>query len=127
MHIESTNTKRYNTMKNEILDLIKETLVGDEKIDSSDVLYDLLDYSGSLHEIIDSHIDLYYYDLRIWAVENWEYVEEALEEGICEGVNEYHKMIQAGQYMALSEYARCFVDELFNDYNGVLFNKEVAS
>ena len=114
-------------MKNEILDLIKETLVGDEKIDSSDVLYDLLDYSGSLHEIIDSHIDLYYYDLRIWAVENWEYVEEALEEGICEGVNEYHKMIQAGQYMALSEYARCFVDELFNDYNGVLFNKEVAS
>ena len=114
-------------MKNEILDLIKETLVGDEKIDSSDVLYDLLDYSGSLHEIIDSHIDLYYYDLRIWAVENWEYVEEALEEGICEGVNEYHKMIQAGQYMALSEYARCSVDELFNDYNGVLFNKEVAS
>jgi len=127
MHIESTNTKRYNTMKNEILDLIKETLVGDEKMDCSDVLYDLLDYSGSLHEIIDSHIDLYYYDLRIWAVENWEYVEEALEEGICEGVNEYHKMIQAGQYMALSEYARCSVDELFNDYNGVLFNKEVAS
>lgn len=114
-------------MKNEILDLIKETLVGDEKMDCSDVLYDLLDYSGSLHEIIDSHIDLYYYDLRIWAVENWEYVEEALEEGICEGVNEYHKMIQAGQYMALSEYARCSVDELFNDYNGVLFNKEVAS
>ena len=114
-------------MKNEILDLIRETVVGDEKIDSSGVLYDLLDYSGILHEIIDSHIDIYYYDLRIWAVENWKYVEEALEEGICEGVNDYHNMIQAGQYMALSEDARRCVDELFNEYNGVLFNKGVVA
>ena len=111
-------------MKNEILDLIKETLVGDEKIDSSDVLYDLLDYSGRLHEIIGSQIDIYHYDLRVWAVENWMYVEDAIEEGICEGVNDYHNMIQAGQYIALSEDARCCVDELFNEYNGVLFNKE---
>ena len=114
-------------MKNEILDLIKETLVGDEEIDSSDVLFDLLDYSGRLHEIIDSQIDIYHYDLRIWAVENWKYVEDAIEEGICEGVNDYHKMIQAGQYIALSEDARCCVDELFNEYNGVLFNKEVTA
>ena len=113
-------------MKNEILDVIKEIVVGAEKIDSSEVLYDLLDYSGEIHEIIDSHIDIYNYDLRVWAVENWKYIEEALEEGICEGVNDYHKMIQAGQYIALSEYARCCVDELFNDYNGVLFNREVA-
>ncbi len=114
-------------MKNEILDLIKETVVGDEKIDSGEVLYDLLDYSGRLHEIIDSHIDIYHYDLRIWAVENWEHIEDAIEEGICEGVNDYHKTIQAGQYIALSEYARCCVDELFNEYNGVLFNREVTA
>jgi hypothetical protein len=122
-------------MKNEILDEIKETVVGDEKIDSSDVLYDLLDCYGGLHEIIDSHIDTYnfkksiftYSDLREWAVDNWKYVEDALEEGICEGVNDYHKMIQAGQYMALSEDARRCVDELFNEYNGVLFNKEVTA
>jgi len=113
-------------MENEILDLMKETLVGDEKMDCSDVLYDLLDYSGKLHEIIDSHIDLYHLDLRVWAVKHWKYVEDAIEEGICEGVNDYHKMIQAGQYMALSEYARCCVDVLFNEYNGVLFNREVA-
>ena len=113
-------------MKNEILDLIKETLVGDEKIDSSYVLYDLLDYSGRLHEIIASHIDIYYYDLRVWAVDNWKYVEEALEEGMCEGENDYHNMLQAGQYIALSEDARCCVDVLFNEYNGVLFNKEVT-
>ena len=113
-------------MKNEIVDLIKETLVGDEKIDSSDVLYDLLDYSGRLHEIIGSQIDIYHYDLRVWAVENWMYVEDAIEEGICEGVNDYHNMIQAGQYIALSEDARCCVDVLFNEYNGVLFNKEVT-
>ena len=114
-------------MKNEILDAIKEILVGDEKIDNSDVLYDLLDYSGILHEIIDSHTDVYHYDLRVWAVENWKYIEEALEEGICEGVNDYHKMIQAGQYIALSEYARFCVYELFNEYNGVLFNREVTA
>ena len=49
-------------------------------------------------EISDSSVDIYYHGLRQWAVENYQYIEEAMEEGLCEGVTDFHELIQRGQY-----------------------------
>ena len=90
-------------------------------------LYEHLDYSGRVHELIDSYIDIYYYDLRKWAVDGWMYVESAIDEGLCECIGDYHKLIQAGQYMRLREDAERYVEELYAEHDGIAFNVEVAS
>tara|TARA_R100001244_G_scaffold36527_1_gene33477 strand:- start:5985 stop:6353 length:369 start_codon:yes stop_codon:yes gene_type:complete len=103
-------------MKQDILDSIKH-----KKLDLSDYsdeheLYEAIDYDGSMNSIIDSEMDIYYYDIRKWAVDNWEYVEQAIEEGLCEGVSDYHKLIQSGQWVYYSEQAREAVEEIWSDY-----------
>lgn len=90
-------------------------------------LYDHLDYDGSVHELIDSSIDIYSYDLRKWAVDGWMYVESAIEEGLCEGVTDYDKLIQAGQYISLREDAWRYVEELYTELDGIAFNVEVTA
>ena len=70
-----------------------------------------------MHELIDSYIDIYYYDLRKWAVDNWEFVEEALNEGLCRCVSDYHKLIQMGQYVALKGEAYDIVKSIYDDFN----------
>ena len=114
-------------MKTDIKDLMTRTLCNahglhDCEFDDAWELYEHLDYDGSIHALIDSDIDIYYYDLRKWAVDNWQFVEEAIEEGLCEGVSDYHKLIQAGQYMRLREDAQRYVEELYDDQDGILFN-----
>jgi hypothetical protein len=114
-------------MKTDIKDLMTRTLcneVGmyDCEFDDAWELYEHLDYDGSIHELIDSSIDIYYYDLRKWAVDNWQFVEDAIEEGLCEGVSDYHKLIQAGQYLSLREDAQRYVEELYEDQDGISFN-----
>ena len=79
-------------------------------------LQEALDYDGTLHEIIDGMIDIYNYDLRLWAVDNWDKVEEALEEGLCDGVSDYHRLIMAGQYVHYREQAQEAIEELFTEY-----------
>lgn len=93
-------------MKHDLKDLISEKLTGDETFTDCWDLYEHLDYDGSVHELIDSNIDIYYYSLRQWAVDNWAYVEDAISEGLTEGCTDYHKLIQWGQYMQLCEEAR---------------------
>lgn len=46
-------------------------------------------------------IDIYYRDLREWAVDNWQWVEQAIDNGITD-TSDFHKMIQAGQYSSIS-------------------------
>ncbi len=114
-------------MKTDVRDLISEKLTGDETFTDHWELYDHLDYDGSMHELIDSSIDIYYHAIREWAVDNWEYVEEAISEGLTEGVSDYHKLIQWGQYVQLSEEAREAVEELYTELDGELFNVEVTA
>ena len=90
-------------------------------------LYEHLDYSGGVHEIIDSYIDIYNYDLRKWAVDNYRFVEDAIAEGMCEGVSDYHKLIQAGQYMHLREESEQFITELYAEHDGIAFNVEITA
>tara|TARA_B110000093_G_scaffold176834_1_gene212863 strand:+ start:558 stop:926 length:369 start_codon:yes stop_codon:yes gene_type:complete len=93
-------------------------------------LYEHLDYSGGVHEIIDSSIDIYYYDLRKWAVDNYQFIEDAIAEGMWERggrPTDYYKLIQAGQYMRLREDAERYVEELYAEHDGIAFNVEVTA
>jgi hypothetical protein len=114
-------------MKEDIRDLLLNNIDSRDEIANSGELYDHLDYAGGLHEIIDSHIDIYYYDLRKWSVDNWEWIEEAIASGIAGGDDDFHKLIQGGQYMALNQDAIEIVEELFQEYKNKLFKvTEVA-
>jgi hypothetical protein len=112
-------------MKEDIKDLLLNNIDKTDEFDDAHELYEHLDYDGSVHEIVDGAIDIYYYDLRKWCVNNYDYIERGLEEGFCEGVTDFHKLIQIGQYVQLDEMARQMVEELFKEYNGKLFNVEV--
>jgi len=119
-------------MKADIKELMNEKLMdgdGEYGYTFGDAweLYEHLDYSGGVHELIDSSIDIYYDDLRKWAVDGWMYVESAIDEGLCEGVTDYHKLIQAGQYMSLREDANQYIEDLFDELDGIAFNVEVTA
>ena len=103
-------------MKEDILEAIEEKGIILSEMADAHSLYEALDYDGRLHEIIDSYICIYYYELRSWAVDNWEFVEEAIDDGLCEGVSDYHKMIQAGQYVSLRQDALDAVESIYNDF-----------
>ena len=114
-------------MKDEMKDMMEYKLKGDETFADCHDLYEHLDYDGSVHWLIDGAIDVYYYDIRKWAVDNWAYVEDAMSEGLTEGVTDYHQLIQSGQYVKLSEEARAATEELYDELDGVLFNVEVTA
>lgn len=63
------------------------------------------DYSGHhyicdvISEIADSEIDIYTYNLFEWAKTNYEWIEEAIAQGLCDTSKpDVIKMLQAGQY-----------------------------
>ena len=114
-------------MKTDVKELISYKLEGDETFTDHWELYEHLDHDGSIQELVDSHIELYNYRLRRWAADNWEYVEQAISEGLTEGVSDYHKLIQLGQYVQLSEEAREIIEELYTELDGELFNVEVEA
>ena len=78
----------------------------------------LMDYdyiSDGMMELADSNVDIHYHDLRHWADENYPYIEEAMEEGICEGVTDFHRLIQLGQYQK-------FMSVLYENEKELYFN-----
>ena len=84
-------------------------------------LHEILDYDGSLHMLIDNQISIYNYDLRVWAVDNYDYIELAIDEGLTEDITDYHKLIQIGQYCyyrkRYNEAVEFFADVIIGDYN----------
>jgi len=114
-------------MREDIKDLMLNNVQTDDVLADSHDLFEHLDYDGGIHQLIDSSVDIYYYDLRKWAVDNYGFIEQAMEEGLCEGVTDFHALIQYGQYVQLSEEAREIIDDLYTEYDGKLFNvAEVA-
>lgn len=79
-----TNADLFNELELEEYDNINEG-----------ILQDAYDY---VHELADGRVDIYYYSIRKWAVDNWTHVENAMDEGMTEGVTDYHNLIQIGQY-----------------------------
>ena len=103
-------------MKQQILDLIEYKEINIADYDSAYDLYDELDYDGSVHELVDGNIDIYNRTLREWAVDNYGYVEDAIAEGLCEGETDFHKLIQAGQYIYFRNEANEAIEEIFNEF-----------
>lgn len=102
--------------KTEILEMVTDKEVDMTDINNDYELYDALDYDGSIHEMIDKNIDIYYHDLRQWAVDNYDYVEDAVNEGLVDTSDfDYHKAIQWGQYVYLREVANDALTEAFNE------------
>lgn len=72
--------------------------------------------SDRINELADSKVDIYYYDLRKWSVDNYSYIEDAINEGLTDTKNfDFHKAIQAGQFFAYSNEFYSMINE-FKDY-----------
>ena len=113
-----TQTKQSvtETMHSDINDLF-DLLVTDEKFDDAFDLYQHLDYAGRLHEIIDSHIDIYNYPLVQWVADsgNHIYVQDYIAEFMPPDSTTFYELIQGGQFLWLSEIARELVETLFSE------------
>ena len=81
-------------------------------------LYEALDYDGSIHELIDAAIDHCHYELRQWAVDNYCYIEDAMDEGLIDTSvpADFHRMIQTGQYVWLQTVAYDLVEAIFSEH-----------
>ena len=103
-------------MKEQIQDYIERNKLDLSEYSDSHDLYSAIDYDGTMHEIIDGQIDIYYYSLRQWAVDNYDYIEQAVDEGLVDTTEfDYHKAIQAGQYCYYSEQAKEIVEQIFEE------------
>ncbi len=116
------NTMYNDTFTSDVVHELEDHL--DSEVEDSHDLYELLDCRGVLHEFIDSAIDIYNHILRQWAVDNYEYIEQALEDGICAGITDFHDLIKLGQYhMYQQEMYQC-VEDIFNILDVLNFELE---
>mgnify|MGYP000864312793 FL=1 len=105
-------------VKRDLIEMLDEKDLGwiVEHFKEAHELHSHFENEFHLYEYVDGMVDIYNYDLRMWAVDQWEWVEDAVEEGLYEG-SDYHKMIMAGQYQYYSHAAMEAVWELFDDIN----------
>lgn len=91
-------------MKEQIKDLIEYKELNLDDYSDAWELYDDLDYDGSVHELVDGMIDIYYYDIRKWAVDNWEdacdWIGELID-SIYGELNDDDYDIQYGEYQII--------------------------
>lgn len=100
----------------DIKDLIKEMNLNLSDLTDQYDLRDKLDFDGSLHGLIDSAIDIYYYDLRKWAVDNYDEIDDAMDQGLAEEVTDFHKLIQIGQYNYLIKEADFMIGCIWDEF-----------
>tara|TARA_R110002073_G_scaffold69145_3_gene171631 strand:- start:4 stop:378 length:375 start_codon:yes stop_codon:yes gene_type:complete len=111
-------------MKQTILDAIEYKEINLADLTDASDLYETLTYDGTLYEIAEGFVDIYYYSLRQWAVDNYDWVETATQEGLVDMENfDFHNAIQAGQQLMLEDEARDFVEEIYTEY---LMKQELA-
>ena len=60
-------------MKDDIKELLLNNIDSRDELADSGELYDHLDYSGGLHEIIDSNIDIYLNYLMMYVLDKQDY------------------------------------------------------
>lgn len=94
----------------EVVDfVINDRLFEELELESyNDIDYDSLHNEAFdfIHQLADARVEIYYYNIRKWAVDNWQYVEDAMDEGLTEGVTNYHQLIQIGQYYKIEQELR---------------------
>lgn len=121
MRVDYSDVK---AMKEELMEILKD--VGAME-DAKECLFswelrEILEGNNlCLSEYADGWVDIYNHDLRKWAVDNWNWVEEAFLQGVADGYAEadhcYHRAIMAGQYVYYSAAAAEALEEIFKDIN----------
>jgi len=114
MNIDKIFKKWCNNYKEELIDSLRsfENNNLNELIEFLKDATNTWNYSGILDEIIDSYIDINYYSLRKWSVDNYEYIENAMNEFGMPEKFEWHKIIQMGQYLYYSEKIYEAIDDM---------------
>ncbi len=92
-----------NVYKEDIIEIINNNFEDNRMDDLIEWMEDDIEHNGSISELADSYIDVYYYDLRVWAVDNYEYIEDAMDEFGMPEKFDFHKAIQQGQYVKYQE------------------------
>ena len=110
-------TTEKDNLKDDLKSLINRKCEKGDTFANAWDLHEHLNYDGSVHELTDRYIDIYYHALREWAGDNYHYVEQAMDEGLCEGVTDFHQLIKSGQYVYYKELANECIAELFTEYN----------
>ena len=107
---------------------LREIMLSHISKDDNSVFQDFYELVGlvsrDLRDVIDSYVEDNFYELRKWSVTNYQFIEEALEEGMGEGVTDYHQMIKMGQFVHYRERAYDALAALYDEYDGELFNVE---
>lgn len=87
-------------------DMFERCELEDLDIDVESVFDDLMD---DVHELADSMVDIYTHDLLKWAPDNYEWIEDAIDEGFVDltspagqATSPFINMIMAGQYLYYS-------------------------
>ena len=76
LNVEKVFVKFENDFKGDILEILNYSFDDSSLEDLISFLEDNINDSGAIDERIDSYIDIYYYDLRKWAVDNFEYIDK---------------------------------------------------
>ena len=112
-------------IKEELMEMLKDDADAMEAVKECGFAWELRDiFEGNnicLIEYAEGMIDIYNHDLREWAVDNWNWVEEAFLQGVADGYAEadhcYHRAIMAGQYVYYEAAVAEALEEIFNDIN----------
>ncbi len=109
LNVQKVLNEFESDFKGEIIEVITYNFTENSLLDLISFLEDEINDNGAIDEVIDRQIDIYYYDLRKWFVDNFDYVDQAIEEfGKSDDI---HKDIQMGQHLYYSE----LVNECVND------------
>jgi len=80
------------------------------------------DISENINELSDSMVDIYYYDLRKWSVDNYNYIEDAVSEfGYDSKDFDFHKVISLAQYYAYNNEFYTLKNEFLDYLNDLKF------
>ena len=125
-------------MKAEVLEIIEYKLSNDvldiNDMDDVSELHDAL--HTELYQLKHRMIDNCNHDLRKWSVDNWEFVEQAIESGlaaevavcgrIIDGAAYFHTQIHCGQILQNEQQITVALEEIFEEMKTVVSEAQVV-
>ena len=113
-----TTFKTWNQEKDSFKEELNELLAHESSQDdyTREELVESWQDDGQIHELVDRSISIYYYNLRLWSVDHYQYIEEAMEE-FGNDLGDWHATIQRGQYLYYSEVMQDAIDEWIEETN----------
>ena len=111
-------------MEKYIRELINDRIEVDESIGDAKELYERLNFDSSMDEIIEHNLDTRT-DLEKWAVKHELWIEDVLKDFPAD--MNYHDKVLNAQWLAIKQKVQWTVGDVYEELDGVAFNKEVAA